>query len=565
MNCFRLAIEATKVEENVMSAPVRATPIRAALYFRVSTGRQADSDLSIPDQRRQAENFCKARGWEAVAEFVEPGQSATDDRRPEFQRMIDAATTKPPAFDVIVVHSYSRFFRDQFQLEFYVRRLAKNGVRLVSITQELGDDPMSNMIRQIMALFDEYQSRENAKHTLRAMKENARQGYWNGSRAPIGYRIVDAGQRGQKTKKTLEIDPIQAETVRLIFKLAREGVGTSGAMGVKSIVTYLNANNIRTRDGGRWGLGALHKVLTRTTYVGRHQFNTHDWKTSARKPESEIVEMVVPPIIEPAQFEEVQALLKSRSPALTAPRVVSGPTLLTGICFCAGCGMAMTLRTGKSGRYRYYTCSTKARQGETGCRGRTVPMEKLDALVADHIERRLLKPERLQDILSTVLNRREERAERRAEHIAELRKRAAEADAKLMRLYEAIENGVADLADPRLKDRVAELTAIRDQSRLDADRAAAEIERAGPILTPEALTTFARQARKRMRDDKGGYRRDHLRALAQRVEVDEREVRIMGHKSALLRTLVAASGGKSAGIGVPSFVPKWRARKDSNL
>jgi site-specific DNA recombinase len=33
---------------------------------------------------------------------------------------------------------------------------------------------MSNMIRQIMELFDEYQSRENAKHTLRAMKENAR-------------------------------------------------------------------------------------------------------------------------------------------------------------------------------------------------------------------------------------------------------------------------------------------------------------------------------------------------------------------------------------------------------
>jgi DNA invertase Pin-like site-specific DNA recombinase len=83
-------------------------------------------------------------------------------------------TTKPPAFEVILVHSFSRFFRDQFQLEFYVRRLAKAGVRLVSITQELGDDPMSNMIRQIMALFDEYQSKENAKHTLRAMKENAR-------------------------------------------------------------------------------------------------------------------------------------------------------------------------------------------------------------------------------------------------------------------------------------------------------------------------------------------------------------------------------------------------------
>src|SRR5215216_780316 len=57
----------------------------------------------------------------------------------------------------------------------------------------------------------------------------------------------------------------------------------------------------------------------------------------------------------------------------------------------------MTLRTGKGGRYRYYTCSTKARQGETGCPGRTVPMEKLDTLVADHIEQRLLQPKRLEE------------------------------------------------------------------------------------------------------------------------------------------------------------------------
>src|SRR5438552_4349288 len=205
-----------------------AAAVRAALYLRVSTGRQADSDLSIPDQRREAKGYCASRRWEIVADYVEPGASATDDRRPEFQRMIDAATTKPAAFDVILVHSFSRFFRDQFQLEFYVRRLAKASVPLVSINQELGDDPMSNMIRQIMALFDEYQSKENAKHTLRAMKENARQGFWNGALPPIGYRVVEAAeQRGYRTK-TLEIDPIQAETVRLIYRLAREGNGSSG-------------------------------------------------------------------------------------------------------------------------------------------------------------------------------------------------------------------------------------------------------------------------------------------------------------------------------------------------
>jgi site-specific DNA recombinase len=540
-------------------------PVRAALYLRVSTGRQADNDLSIPDQRRQARAHCASRGWEIVADYVEPGVSATDDRRPEFQRMIDATTTKPPAFDIIVVHSFSRFFRDQFQLEFYVRRLAKNGVRLVSITQELGDDPMSNMIRQIMALFDEYQSKENGKHTLRAMKENARQGFWNGSLPPIGYRIIEAAeQHGHRTKKTLEIDPIQAETVRLIFRLAREGDGSSGPMGVKSITKHLNAAGIRTRDGGRWGLGAVHKVITRTTYIGRHRFNTKVWKTRERKPDAEVVEMAVPPIIDAGEFEVVQTLLKTRSPALTAPRIVSGPTLLTGICFCSFCGKAMTLRTGKGGRYRYYTCSTKARQGDTGCPGRTVPMDKLDHVVADHLEHRLLQPKRLAQILSSVLDRREERAERRTAHIAELRKRASEADAKLKRLYDAIENGIADLADPMLKDRIAELRAIRDQARVDAERAEDAIERLGPSITPRALTTFAKQARKRMRTENGGYRRDHLRALPQRVEVDAKEIRIMGSKSVLLRTLVAASSAKTAGFGVTSFVPKWRARRDSN-
>ena len=70
-----------------------------------------------------------------------------------------------------------RFFRDHFELEFYVRTLAKNGVKLVSITQEIGDDPTHVMMRQIMGLFDEYQSKENAKHVLRALKENARQGF----------------------------------------------------------------------------------------------------------------------------------------------------------------------------------------------------------------------------------------------------------------------------------------------------------------------------------------------------------------------------------------------------
>jgi site-specific DNA recombinase len=84
-------------------------PLRAALYLRVSTARQAEHDVSIPDQKRQGEAYCQSRGYQLAETYVEPGASATNDRRPEFQRMIEAGTSKPAPFDVVIVHSFSRF------------------------------------------------------------------------------------------------------------------------------------------------------------------------------------------------------------------------------------------------------------------------------------------------------------------------------------------------------------------------------------------------------------------------------------------------------------------------
>ena len=288
-------------------------PLRAALYLRVSTARQAEHDVSIPDQKRQGEAYCAARGYQLLDTYVEPGASATNDGRPEFQQMIEAGTSKPTPFDVVIVHSFSRFFRDAFDMEFYVRKLAKNGVKLLSITQEIGDDPVHQMMRQIMALFDEYQSKENAKHVMRALKENARQGFWNGSLPPIGYRVVAAEQRGAKVKKKLEIDPLHADTVRLIYRLALHGDGARGQMGGKNIVSYLNRSRIFTRDGGRWGIGQVHRILTRRTYMGEHEFNKRS-KSKELKPVSEVVVVPVPPIIDRETFDVGQVLLKTRQP-----------------------------------------------------------------------------------------------------------------------------------------------------------------------------------------------------------------------------------------------------------
>lgn len=527
------------------SSPAAA---RVVSYLRVSTGRQAESDLSIPDQRRQIQRYCAARGWMIVEDYVEPGSSATDDRRPAFQEMMDAALTKPPAFSTILVHSFSRFFRDQFQFERYARKLAKNGVQVTSITQDMGDNPMGATMRQIVTLFDEYQSKENAKHTLRDMCENARQGYWNGARPPIGYRTVAIEKRGSKIKKALEIDPLHAETIRLIFRLALEGADGGGPMGVKAIACFLNERDIRTRDGGRWGLGQIHAILTRSTYMGEHRFNRSHARTKQRNARTEHAIMAVPPLIAQHDFNEVQNFLRSRSPKMMHPQAVGGPTLLTGICFCASCGGGMTSRTGTGGSgrsYRYYACSTRAQQGGAGCRGIAVRMERLDDAMVDFLGSQLLAPERIEALLAPRLTDRESRADRRRRHVVELRRRADEAVRKLRNLYEAAENGALAAADRMFRERVAELSTLREQTEIEADRIEAMVNRAGPTLALQDAIRIAQDARAKLRGP-GAPPRQITRALLQRVEVvGKDEARVEGSCEELLKALASATGNRA--------------------
>ena len=133
---------------------------------------------------------------------------------------------------------------------------------------------------------------------------------------------------------------------------------------------------------------------------------------------------------------------------------------------------------------------------------------------------------------------------------------------------------MADLDDPVLKERIVGLKAVRDQAQADAQRAAALLESSNQqAITPSMVRKFARTAHERMRIEGGGYRRDHVRALAQRVEVAEGEVRIMGSKNNLLRTLAAASGAASATPRRSQFCSElaegegfepWIPRKEAN-
>src|SRR5690606_9942290 len=77
---------------------------------------------------------------------------------------------------------------------------------------------------------------------------------------------------------------------------------------------------------------------------------------------------------------------------------------------------------------------------------------------------------------------------------SELRKRAAEAEAKLNRLYESIENGLLTASDGSLKERVDELT--RDQTQTDSGRISSSVERLAPTITADSLHRFAMAARR---------------------------------------------------------------------
>ncbi|WP_309248220.1 recombinase family protein [Bradyrhizobium japonicum] len=536
--------------------------LRACGYFRASTSRQTEAELTIPSQIRAVDAFCDRKGWELVARFVEQGATATDDNRPEFQKMIERACDDDHPYDVIVVYAFSRFFRDGFTMEMYIRKLAKAGVRLVSITQELGDDPAQVMMRQIIGLFDEYQSRENGKHVRKAMVENARQGFYNGSPIPLGYKTVEIDKRGARIKKKLAIDAVEAETVKLIFRLYREGDGTSGPLGVKNLTTWLNERGYRTRRGARFGVATVHGILTNTVYIGEWVFNKRDSRTQQPKPVNEHVTVEVPGIIPRTEFEAVSATLKTRDPRVTAPRVVTGPILLTGIATCAGCNGAMTLRTGTSSTgkvHKYYTCSTCARQGKTGCKGRSVQMAKLDAIVVENLAERLFQPERLKLILGKLAERRSEQAAEVDQRVANLRSELTAAEDKLKRLYAMVENGLTEL-DDILKDRVAALKTDRDRAKEALDRI--KLRPKPHDFDDEAIERFGRLMRENIASGPIAFRKAYIKSVVDRVEVDDHAIRIVGDKATLEQVI---AGDQNANPNVRSFVRKWRTRHDSNV
>lgn len=56
--------------------------------------------------------------------------------------------------------------------------------------------------------------------------------------------------------------------MRRLFELYLKRDGTSGPLGVKKLVEWLNAHGYRARGGAKWGIGPLHRLLSDPVHKG---------------------------------------------------------------------------------------------------------------------------------------------------------------------------------------------------------------------------------------------------------------------------------------------------------
>jgi len=488
-----------------------------ALYARVSTAKQAEMDLSIPDQVRQVKEWCIREGHSVAVEYIEPGASATDDRRPVFQQMIAEACADPPPFEALVVHSLSRFFRDSYEFAFHERQLSKAGVKVISTTQQTGDDLSGMIARKFFNIMDEYSSLENAKHTLRAMNENARQGFYNGSRAPFGFNAIDTevtSNRGGKRKK-LVVDPAEAEIVRKVHDLYLNGY-LGKPLGYKGIMELLNRQGVSSR-GSRWSCSKVEGILGNELYVGRYYFNRKSAKDGKWKPRSEWVLTPVEPILNEETFDRVVERRQSRNPDRIPPRVVSSPTLLTGLVRCGVCGATMTIATGKGGHYRYYKCSARLRRG-TECRNGNAPMPTIDRMVLTTLTDKVFTDDRVRKMLLLLQEERWQTGQEQQVFLKQLRAELEKNRQATGKLYEAVEKGLLPLNE-MLTERAHKLEARRKEILTEMAGIRRESEMPKDLLSEKNVRVFCNALKKRLHDPESGFGKQYLRLLVKDVRM----------------------------------------------
>jgi site-specific DNA recombinase len=543
----------------------QTTSIPIAIYSRVSTSAQADRQISIESQIAAMRLRADARGCQVVEEYADEGFSGTTDKRPDLQRLMREVLSGEVHVAEVWVHSYSRFFRDAYLQEHYIRQLEEAGIKFIATAEEYGDGDLAHSMRQFSGIINGMQSRDNARHVLRTRRANAERGNYNGGIPPYGFRSVQSEITGDTVRKRLEPHPEEAELVRLIYKLRLVGDGESGPLGSKSIAEWLNVHGHRTRKGKAFYVSVIHRILTDEVCIGRYWSNRAISKTGRVRPKEEWILTPVEPLVSEEDFARVQVLLAECRPNVTPPRSVSNDVLLSGLVVCESCGGPMTTDAGKGRHgktYHYYVCMGKKLKGKTECSYPVrISRPVLDDLVVDALCNELLVPSRMEEIIERVRELRNSMRSDRSRELTQLKAEKKQVRTEIDRLIKGIVSGA--LA-PTPQVRAAQDDLESRLGRACALIAAKEKAEEADVrkLRPSELQERCSMLQVRLRRSAIQMQKRYVRAFVSKVTVGRDGVRLEGSGTA---SAELACSKKSAGVGgVQPFVRDWRRGWDSN-
>ncbi len=348
--------------------------IRCAIYARYSSDQQRHT--SIEDQIRKCREFAESMGWEVVEVhiYIDTAISgSTTAGRLGFERMIEAARSKPKPFDYILVDDTSRFSRNMAQQIANVELLGFHKVYIYFVSQGIDTrDEQSFIQLYTYGMVDQLFLKGLADKTRRGLEGQFERGFWTGGRV-YGY-YTEKTEQGA----VIKVKDEEARVVHSIFEQY------AGGMGEKAIAAWLNQRGIAPPRGCRptvrnyWGHTTIRHILRNSRYVGIWTYGRTTFKKNPetgrrvpREPERapQVREIEELAIIDRELWNRVQdKRIRVSTPNVNRKRIQPGRFLLTQLAVCDLCGGPITI-THRYGRDKIpvYGCKRRTSQGSTVC------------------------------------------------------------------------------------------------------------------------------------------------------------------------------------------------------
>ena len=231
---------------------------QACVYTRVSTMEQADEGYSIEEQERLCKAAIESKGWQYVGTYSDPGVTGRTLERSGLQEMLGAIREK--RVEAVVIYKLDRLSRKQRDTMMLIEDVfMANGIDLVSLHETLDTStPWGRAMIGILSSFNQMESENIQMRTAMGREAKVKKGGYAGGKPPIGYDVVNG---------ELVVNPAEAEIVRLVFKLRKEGGTLIG------IAEELNKRGYRTKGGKPFPHSSIRVILqNEQTYRGTYRY-----------------------------------------------------------------------------------------------------------------------------------------------------------------------------------------------------------------------------------------------------------------------------------------------------